>query len=80
MTLEKWKKLIDEKEYKKVYNFCTKGENRKVMQLQLAKILFRQGKLERTFKICDQFSDNKLEILSSKSVSDNEALKKWFHF
>lgn len=80
MTLEKWKKLIDEKEYKKVYNFCTKIENRKVMQLQLAKTLFRQGKLERTLKICDQFSDNKLEILSSKSVSDNEALKKWVHF
>lgn len=80
MTLEKWKKLIDEKEYKKVYNFCTKIENRKVMQLQLAKILFRQGKLERTLKICDPFSDNKLEILSSKSVLDNEALKKWFHF
>lgn len=50
------------------------------MQLQLAKILFRQGKLEITLKICDQFSDNKLEILSSKSVSDNEALKKWFPF
>lgn len=80
MTLEKWKELIDEKEYKKVYNFCTKIENRKVMQLQLAKILFRQGKLERTLKICDPFSDNKLEILSSKSVLDNEVLKKWFHF
>lgn len=53
MKLEKWKKLIDEKEYKKVYNFCTKVENRKVMQLQLAKMLFRQGKLKRTLKNCD---------------------------
>lgn len=43
-------------------------------------MLFRQGKFERTLKTCDPFLDDKLEILSSKSVSDNEALKKWFHF